>query len=83
MAGSEHEVRFAPQAVRHWLALEDQDARKEAHEIIETLRKRGSAPRTFSLLDGPEHRAYGRLVKVLFRRDAGRKLISITDILPR
>lgn len=83
MAGSEHEVRFAPQAVRHWLALEDRNARKEAHEILEALRKRGTAPRTFSLLDGPEHRAYGRLVKVLFHCQPGRKLISVTDILPR
>lgn len=83
MAGSEHEVRFAPQAVRHWLELESRNARAEAHEIVEALRERGTAARTFSLLNGPEYRAYGRLVKVLFHRDPERKLISITDILPR
>ncbi|HVS01770.1 MAG TPA: hypothetical protein VMT16_03295 [Thermoanaerobaculia bacterium] len=83
MAGSEHEVRLAPGALRHWLEMEDREAREEAHEILEALRRRGTAPRTYSLLNGPEHRAYGRRVKVLFHRDDPRRLVSVTDILPR
>ncbi|HVS14449.1 MAG TPA: hypothetical protein VMV46_11010 [Thermoanaerobaculia bacterium] len=74
---------MAPGALRHWLEIEDPEARQEAHEILEQLRQRGSAPRTYSLLNGPEHRTYGRRVKVLFHRDDRRRLISVTDILLR
>ena len=80
---AEHTLRLAPVAVRHWLEIDDREARQEAHEILESLRRSGTASRTFSLLNGPEHRAYGRLVKVLFHRDEERRLISVADILPR
>ena len=83
MADSEHEVRLAPGALRRWLDLPDRDARAEVHAILEELRRRGTCPRTFSLLNGPEHRTYGRVVKVLFHRDDDRRIISITDVLPR
>ena len=67
----------------HWLEMENRAAREEAHEILESLRLHGATDRTFSLLNGPEHRAYGRLVKVLFHRDDEERSISVVDIQRR
>ncbi|MDX1383040.1 MAG: hypothetical protein R3190_05305 [Thermoanaerobaculia bacterium] len=83
MDDSEYEVRLAPSALSHWLAMPDREARAEVHAILEELRQRGTAPRTFSLLNGPEHRTYGGRVKVLLRLDAQQRLISVTDIVMR
>lgn len=83
MADSEHEVRLAPEALRHWLEMDGLDARAEVHALLEELRRSGTAPRTYSLLNGPEHRSYGRLVKVLFHLDREKRLVSVTDVLLR
>jgi hypothetical protein len=80
---SEHELRLAPAALRHWLEMDDLDARAEVHAILEELRRSGTAPRTYSLLNGPEHRTYGRLVKVLFHLDREKRRVSITDVVLR